>query len=104
MLLMKFLDLNESEKQAFVNIWERRRKRGMAFFILRTSLLITLLWIIVETLTSFIDEGPSLATLSSIFGSLRIVYSWIVVMAVCAVGSVVAWFGCEEMYKNFKKA
>lgn len=100
---MKLLDLNESEKQAFARRWERLRRRGMAFFVLRTSVLISVLWAVVgRVFDAVFDGGLSAEALSSAFSMPQLFYEWLSLVIAVAIASIVAWFGCEEMYKNFK--
>jgi hypothetical protein len=104
---MRFLemddDMTEPQKQSFVQRWERSRRRGMVFFIVRTIVLATLFLGVLQLFDPLFNADPFvLATWTQWFAGLD-VPSFFIMTTITGSGiGLLFWFIGEELYKNFK--
>lgn len=96
-------DMTEPQKQSFVQLWERFRRRGMVFFMLRTIVLVTLFIGLLEFFDLLFRSNPfEMVTWTEWFAGLDVPSFFIMTTITGTCVGLLFWFIGEELYKNFK--
>lgn len=96
-------DMTEPQKRSFVQRWERFRRRGMVFFLLRTIVYTMLLIGFTELFDPLFRSNPfEMATWTTWFAGLDVSSFFIMTTITGTSVGLLFWFIGEELYKNFK--
>ncbi|MEQ1746209.1 MAG: hypothetical protein ABMA02_12340 [Saprospiraceae bacterium] len=93
----------EKQKAAFVRIWERLRRRGMVFFLLRSMAILVLLFGAAELFDPLFRSDPFLAETWTAWAAEHGIGNFLVPILIAGlVVGIILWYCNEELYRNFK--
>lgn len=96
-------EINDSNKQDFARYWERWHRKGLVRFLLFIAAMLMLLSLF-RNLIGLIFRPDLLATETWTHWAAQ--YDWrfeaFLALSGGPVFGLILWFGCEEMYRNFK--
>lgn len=96
-------DMTEPQKRSFVQRWERFRRRGTVFFLLRTIVYTMLLIGFTELFDPLFRSNPfEMATWTTWSAGLDVSSFFIMTTITGTSVGLLFWFIGEELYKNFK--